>query len=269
MGTTSSGAGGAPPAGESTRLRLEMVAAELFHRQGYARTSVREILAGLGLTPGAMYNHFRSKEELLHAIASRNHAELAERLASALRDGGPDPDRQLWELTRAVTVFCALRRAETSVSRTEYRYLPREQADALSQRERRLRGQCEHVLTAGVERGLFRMALPDGRPADVPVTAKALFDLCVNAGLWFRPQGRLSAHDVGLQYAVLSLQAVGVPPADIRAIATTSCHPGGTHPPTTHPPATGRGGGRPGALRLDDIRRGPGRAGGTTSSGPR
>lgn len=264
MGTTTSGAGGAPPAGESTRLRLEMVAAELFHRQGYARTSVREILAGLGLTPGAMYNHFRSKEELLHAIASRNHAELADRLASALRDGGPDPARQLWELTRAVTVFCALRRAETSVSRTEYRYLPREQADGLLQRERRLRRQCEQVLADGVERGLFRMALPDGRPADVPVTAKALLDLCVNAGLWFRPQGRLSAHDVGLQYAVLSLQAVGVPSADIRAIATTSCHPGGTHPPAARP-----GGDRPGGLPSDEMRRGSARAGGTSSSAPR
>jgi AcrR family transcriptional regulator len=57
----------------TTRDRLLDVALSLFASQGYATTSVAEIQQACGLSPtsGALYRHFRSKDDLLHAAMRR------------------------------------------------------------------------------------------------------------------------------------------------------------------------------------------------------
>lgn len=211
----------ASPSGGSTRRRIERVAAELFYRQGYGNTSVREILAALGMTPGAMYNHFRSKEELLYSIASQTCTELEKQLAAAFRRGGDDPARELWEAARTVTAFHTMYRTEAVVTRTEWPQLPSGQAGEVRDSERRIRREFERMLEAGCATGAFRIQLPDGTTADIPVTAKAILDLCIHAGLWFRPEGRLSVDEIATQYGVLTLQAVGVTHAGIQSVGAS------------------------------------------------
>ncbi|MFC4056326.1 TetR/AcrR family transcriptional regulator [Actinomadura syzygii] len=60
----------------STRERIVVESLRLFADRGYAATSVAEIEAAAGLSPGAggLYRHFRSKEEVL-ASAIREHIE--------------------------------------------------------------------------------------------------------------------------------------------------------------------------------------------------
>ncbi|HEY8479236.1 MAG TPA: helix-turn-helix domain-containing protein [Spirillospora sp.] len=60
----------------STRDRIVAESLRLFADRGYAATSVAEIEAAAGLSPGAggLYRHFRSKEEVL-ASAIREHIE--------------------------------------------------------------------------------------------------------------------------------------------------------------------------------------------------
>lgn len=56
-----------------TRERLVTEAMRLFGEQGYSATSVAQIEAAAGLAPGsgALYHHFKSKEELLDAGIDR------------------------------------------------------------------------------------------------------------------------------------------------------------------------------------------------------
>src|SRR3954447_13378526 len=60
----------------STRERIVVEALRLFADRGYAATSVAEIEAAAGLSPGAggLYRHFPSKQEVL-AAAVREHIE--------------------------------------------------------------------------------------------------------------------------------------------------------------------------------------------------
>src|SRR3954447_14529324 len=44
------------------------VALDLFTQRGYDATSMRDIAASLGLSPGAFYHHFPSKEAVLVAL---------------------------------------------------------------------------------------------------------------------------------------------------------------------------------------------------------
>ena len=54
-----------------------------FAERGYPVVTVRDIMKACGLTQGALYNHFKSKDELLHDIIATTQAEL-ERARSAL-----------------------------------------------------------------------------------------------------------------------------------------------------------------------------------------
>ncbi len=63
--------GGGPASAAARRVSKGDVlraARVLFARQGYQQTTTRQIAAEAGLKSGSIYHHFRTKEEILHAI---------------------------------------------------------------------------------------------------------------------------------------------------------------------------------------------------------
>lgn len=70
---------------ETVNLILD-VAFRLFMEKGYERTSIQDIINELGgLSKGAIYHHFKSKEDILVAVTDRMTAESNQMLA-AIRD---------------------------------------------------------------------------------------------------------------------------------------------------------------------------------------
>ena len=60
--------------GADTRERILDIAQELFTRQGYDKTSLRDIAERLGITKAALYYYFERKEEILLELHLRLHA---------------------------------------------------------------------------------------------------------------------------------------------------------------------------------------------------
>ncbi|MGW5151837.1 ScbR family autoregulator-binding transcription factor [Rhodococcus koreensis] len=58
----------------ATRAQIVRGAAETFEKQGYVGASLGTIIENTGLTKGALYFHFRSKEELARYIVAEQHA---------------------------------------------------------------------------------------------------------------------------------------------------------------------------------------------------
>lgn len=54
--------------GNGRRAQIARLATGLFHRKGYAATSMRELASVSGIEAPSLYNHFSSKETLLHEI---------------------------------------------------------------------------------------------------------------------------------------------------------------------------------------------------------
>lgn len=70
---------------ETVNLILD-VAFRLFMEKGYEHTSVQDIIDHLGgLSKGAIYHHFKSKEDLLIAVTDRMTAE-SNRMLAVIRD---------------------------------------------------------------------------------------------------------------------------------------------------------------------------------------
>ncbi|WP_394615103.1 ScbR family autoregulator-binding transcription factor [Lentzea sp. JNUCC 0626] len=74
----------------ATREAILHAAAEEFDRLGYERTSLTAVLARAGLTKGAFYFHFPSKEAVADALVERQ-SELWARVREQWRERGVDP----------------------------------------------------------------------------------------------------------------------------------------------------------------------------------
>jgi AcrR family transcriptional regulator len=66
------------PTRAQTRARLMQAAGEVFAERGYERASLDGVAAAAGLTKGAVYSSFASKEELFYSLMQER---IAERLA--------------------------------------------------------------------------------------------------------------------------------------------------------------------------------------------
>lgn len=83
---------------ERTRRKLVQAGAEMFHRNGYASATLGGIAAFAGVTKGALYFHFASKEELAEAVQLRGCALLDEAVRE-LRASGLRPLQTLVDTT--------------------------------------------------------------------------------------------------------------------------------------------------------------------------
>ena len=92
-------ADGQPSKGELTRSRLVEVAAQVFAEHGYSATTYEQLVQATGLSRGAFYFHFPSKEKLAVEVLRRTKdrwlAQVSQRVAgagdaaAALREFGP------------------------------------------------------------------------------------------------------------------------------------------------------------------------------------
>lgn len=65
-------------------------ARQLFAEQGYDATSVSHVIAAVGISKGAFYHHFASKEDLLEGLAARYAEESARAAGEELEDASLD-----------------------------------------------------------------------------------------------------------------------------------------------------------------------------------
>jgi len=160
---------GARTAGETVapNERQEQIlraAAELFVRQGYGGTSIRDIAHQVGLLPGSVYHHFPSKEDLFVAIHREGFRQLVIRSENAIRTEA-DPWRRL-ELACAVHIDSAV--AGDAIARITAIGLFAIHEDRLQKRLERDRRNYDQQfrrlvadldLAGTTDRSIFRLAL--------------------------------------------------------------------------------------------------------------
>jgi TetR/AcrR family transcriptional regulator, repressor for uid operon len=155
------------PAIQRARRDHVLNAAEVcFARAGFHRTTVQDICKEAGISPGALYVYFDSKEALIAGICERERAAFAERLAT-LADA-PDFLKALQELGEHYFVHEPLYKAQLCL-----------EINLESTRNARVgeihRGVDEFI-DAGFER-LFRRLQAEGRIApdlEIPTLARML-----------------------------------------------------------------------------------------------
>lgn len=206
------GGGEAAPWGEVTpdaARRLLVAAVEAFAERGYHATTTRDIAGRAGMSPAALYIHYKTKEELLHRISRIGHQKAVDILRTAAQAEGTATER----LAEAVSSFVRWHAGGRTTARVVQYELdslgPDARAEILA-----LRRQCDAevrgIIEDGMETGEFEVA-------DVPGTTLAVLSLCVDVARWFNVKGPRTPDEVGALYADLVLRMVG--PGSSRSAA--------------------------------------------------
>ncbi|MFG2601675.1 ScbR family autoregulator-binding transcription factor [Streptomyces sp. NPDC048462] len=83
---------------QRTRQRLVHAGAEMFNRNGYANATLGQIAVAAGMTKGALYFHFSSKDGLADAVQERGRAMLQGFVTERWEAGVP-PVQMLIDMT--------------------------------------------------------------------------------------------------------------------------------------------------------------------------
>jgi len=174
----------APTRSEAKRAEILRGAAEVFRRKGFHGAGMREIAAGLGMAPGALYYYFASKEDLLYGCQILSLQRL---LKSARGIAGDDaaPHEKLRRLVRA-HLGHILDELGGSFAHIEFHALPEPLLKEVVSKRDAYERVVRKVLREGTERGAFRSM-------DVKLAALALLGALNWTVVWWKPEG---GHDL-------------------------------------------------------------------------
>ncbi|KNE80395.1 MULTISPECIES: TetR/AcrR family transcriptional regulator [Streptomyces] len=181
--------------------RLVTAAVEAFAERGYHATTTRDIASRAGMSPAALYIHYKTKEELLYQISGVGH-RLALDMLERAADGGGSPAERLADAVRSFARWQAERHTTARVVQYELGALGEEHHAELLDVRRRTDGAVRRIIQDGVTAGDFDVP-------DVSGTTLAVLSLCVDVARWFKPDGRRTPEEVGELYADLVLRMVG------------------------------------------------------------
>jgi AcrR family transcriptional regulator len=212
------GAGEGPPeaAEREARPPVEAIRAAAFAQfaeRGYPVVTVRDIMKACGLTQGALYNHFKSKDELLHDIIASTQGELERLCQEAVKGAGADPRAQLAAFVRVYVVRHCRLRIEALVANREIGWLDTARVSDIRRSRRAIRDIVVTILTRGVESGVFDPPRVDGKH-DLKAIAMALLDQCTHVSMWYGPGGDLAEEQMAKLYTDMALRVVGARPQD-------------------------------------------------------
>lgn len=187
--------------GSKAAARMREAAIEAFAENGYGGTTTRQIAARLDMSPAAMYPHYRSKEELLFAIAFEGH-DLA---LQVIHDADiPDADATT-RLTSVIERFArwqADNHSRARVIQYELTALDPEHYRIITGLRRRTTRVVRDIVDTGIAAGEF--TVPDAEGVTL-----ALMSLCVDICRWY-PSGRYNEPaTIGALYTDLALRLVG------------------------------------------------------------
>ncbi|HSH05217.1 MAG TPA: TetR/AcrR family transcriptional regulator [Anaerolineae bacterium] len=165
----------------SSRDKLLLAAQRLFFSKGYDNSSVNEIIAAVGVSKGAFYHYFESKQDILEALVADLTAQLAQNMAGILADESLavlDKWQKLvaasneWKLERK-TELLQLARVLMSDDNVLLRYKLREA------RKEVLVGTVGQIVAQGVAEGVFMTPLV-AEAAEMVVALHMAFGESVN-----------------------------------------------------------------------------------------
>lgn len=185
--------------------RLLLAAVEAFAKNGYHNTTTREIAAAAGMSPAAVYVHYKSKAELLRAISQIGHEAAYSTLEAAVVRHAGDPVECLKAAVAAFTSWHARNYLVARVIQDELDSLDIADYEVILPLRRRTTGLVTNILEAGQAAGVFAID-------DIALTTRGIFSMIIDTARWRRPTTRLSPHQVGIAYANLVLRMVDTKP---------------------------------------------------------
>jgi AcrR family transcriptional regulator len=181
---------------ESSR-RLLLAALAAFAKHGFQAATTREIGEGAGMSPAAVYVHYKSKSDLLYEISRIGHQSVLDAVQDALRDAPPDPEQRIRRFVAASAKWHADHHVVARVIQYELKALPTRQFRRIAELRKRFEELLAAELQAGVQAGAFDIT-------ELEATTLAILSLCIDLARWYHPaDDHKTSDEVGQLYAGL------------------------------------------------------------------
>ncbi len=187
-----------------TTARLVASARRAFAEKGFAETSMEELCADVGLTRGALYHHFGSKEGLLEAVLLQIDGEIGARL-----DHAAEAEADPWRSFRS----CCLSYLDLALEPEIQRIVLRDAPAVLGARFRELDEAASLApMTEAIRTLIEQRRMKHG---DVEVLARLVNGAVLEAAMWVAasddPAARLPRARQALETLLDGLKAPQAP----------------------------------------------------------
>lgn len=201
-----------PPSDRALEREQEIyeVAADIFHRKGYAATTLQDIAEAVGLLKGSLYYYIDTKEDLLYRISRTIHEGAQSNLAAA-RSASEAPAERLRTLVEGHVMAFGHRLSWIRVFYTEHNSLSPERRREIMAARRSYERFVDEVIAAGQADGSF---CPD---LDRRIAASALLTTLNTVYQWYRPGSDAPIDVVAKTYAELLLNGLRCPVEHMHA----------------------------------------------------
>ena len=203
---------GRPPKAElnasalDTRNRILQAAATAFHTLGFDGASVKNVAERVGITPAALYWHFKSKQDILYALLEDKMQDFVEFVLAASGQD-EDPSRQLeliaaaharWQLSQQHILGFIGTTHSISILASG---LTTRQRNVLETWQRKYLERLAEILRGGVRLKQFVIE-------DPTATALMIIAMCDHVTTWFKESGKLDAATVALMHGRYAVRMV-------------------------------------------------------------
>jgi AcrR family transcriptional regulator len=183
------------------RSRLVAAAVESFAAKGFHGSTTRDIASAAGMSPAALYVHYRSKEDLLYLISRTGHEHTLALVRQAVA-GSQDVLDQLLAVVRAFTIHHVRDHTSARVVNYELDSLSPEHWREIAGIRRAIEEEMRRVVRSGVASGAFHTT-------SSRMTSLALLSLGVDAARWYRDEGEWTPEEIADYYCEVALRVVG------------------------------------------------------------
>jgi AcrR family transcriptional regulator len=197
-----------PTGATDIQARLAEAAIELFYERGAQATTVKDITGACGLTPGALYNHFASKDHLLHLVVRDIHRQVDDHLAALLASADDDPVTQLTAAVGLLVFHTAGFKKRSRVANREFTRLTGSRRLEITTLRRQVRDRFAGIILTGARQGSFSLVGGNDMAA-ATMHAATITTMCVRISEWTLENNPLGIGALQDRYAELALRMVG------------------------------------------------------------
>jgi AcrR family transcriptional regulator len=181
--------------------RLLIAGVDLFADVGFHATTTRDLAQRAGLSPAALYVHYRSKQDLLGAIMLSAHRRVVNELEAAVDRAGDDVVDRFRALAQTFARWHAEHTAVARIAVNHLLLVPEEQFREVRVLRGRIVGLFEDELRAGLADGSFAAD-------DVHYVTLAVLSLTLDLARWYSTGRPWSPDQISELYGNLAIRMV-------------------------------------------------------------
>lgn len=184
----------------SRKDQIREIAQAMFREKGYAATSMRDLAAAVGIEAASLYNHIKSKEELLKEICYDSAEEFFTAINKVTHSTASADLRLTFAIQEHIKVVTN-NLDGSAVFLHEWRFLTEPYLSEFKAKRKYYRLEFQQLIEQGIATGVFK-----------PVDAK-LYSLSILSALnwiydWYKPDGELTPETLAAQFSYLILEGL-------------------------------------------------------------